>query len=395
MRSLLKILFIVTLLELFIAGGGRVFEIGPITLRIVLFFLNIGITSFLYIHRERFPKYIIALSSVAAVALITHSLIGLVNGAAVAAILEDIKPLFYFFSILFFSYYVDRTERVYVIVSLLKKSSLFLALAYLCIQILFFLGRLDFLWFYSFANTHISPSDFIFRGTEGLFFYKGFIYMVVGLIFWIHSESSFTKNVAVLIIITAMILTGTRGFILMFGVVYALFYGIPFLLKLNWKFLVLALILITGSIYFFGNFEIGDKALSDSIRIQQLTQVFQDIGPISLFIGHGFGVGIPVRPVHMEVAYLEVFHKQGLVGLLLWGGFFMVLYNAYVLQTNYANIRKAFLIGICFVLLVSFTNPIFNNPIGISLFMIALSVFTVLNKAAIQTESTEPKLGIQ
>lgn len=211
--------------------------------------------------------------------------------------------------------------------------------------------------------------------------------MVVGLIFWIHGKKSKWKNIAILIITAAMILTGTRGFILMFGFVYALFYGIPMLMRLNLKVLLLAAVLAIGSIYFFGNFEIGDKALSDSIRIQQLVQVAERINPVSLFIGHGFGVGVPVREVHMEIAYLEVFHKQGLLGLASWALFFIFLYNAYIRAKNFEGIRKAFLLGVTFVLLLSLTNPIFNNPIGISLFMIALASLHVLNKAAKNTSA--------
>lgn len=380
MRSLFKIILIVTLVELFVAGGGRVFEIGGATLRIALFFLNMVIAATMYIYRASIPKYVVVLSGAAVVVLLFYTVLGWLNGAPFALIAEDVKPLSYFFSILFFSYYIDRKERVQLAVSLIKKSSLFLALAYIGLQVMFFLGRLDFMWFYSYALNQISPSDFIFRGAAGLFFYKGFVYMVIGLIFWIHSEKSRWKNIAILIVTVAMILTGTRGFILMFAFVYALFYGIPMLMRLNIKILLLAAVLAIGSIYFFGNFEIGDKALSDSIRIQQLIQVAERINPISFFIGHGFGVGVPVREVHMEIGYLEVFHKQGILGLGLWALFFLFLYNAYVRAKNFMNIRKPFFLGICFVLLLSLTNPIFNNPIGISLFMIALSVFAVLNK---------------
>ena len=188
-----------------------------------------------------------------------------------------------------------------------------------------------------------------------------------------------------------MILTGTRGFILMFALLYGLFYGIPMLMRLNIKVLLLTAILIMGSVYFFGNFEIGDKALSDSIRIQQLVQVGERVNPISLFIGHGFGIGVPVREVHMEIAYLEVFHKQGILGLCLWALFFIFLYNTYVRAKNFMNIRKPFFLSVCFVLLVSLVNPIFNNPIGLSLFMIALASLSVLNKLAKTTAIQELK----
>jgi len=394
MRSLLKIIFIITLLELFVAGGGRIFEIGGATLRIALFFLNILIVAVLYVYRASVPKYIVVLSVMGLAVLLFYAGLGILNGAPFALITEDVKPLSYFFSILFFSYYIDREERVELVVSLIKKSSLFLALAYIGLQGMFFLGRIDFMWFYSYALNQISPSDFIFRGAQGLFFYKGFVYMVVGLIFWIHSEKSRWKNSSILIITVAMILTGTRGFILMFGFVYALFYGIPMLMRLNIKILLLAAVLAIGSIYFFGNFEIGDKELSDSIRIQQLVQVVERINPISFFIGHGFGVGVPVREVHMEIGYLEVLHKQGILGLSLWALFFIFLYNAYSRAKNFISIRKSFLLGICFVLLLSFTNPIFNNPIGISLFMIALASLKVLNKLAKKMPADEVNLKV-
>lgn len=391
MRSFFKIIFIVTLLELFVAGGGRVFEIGVITLRMLLFFMNIVIAAVMYVYRASLPKYVVILSSSVFVILLFYVCLGLFNGASMALIAEDVKPLSYFFSILFFSYYIDRKERVGLVISLLKKTSVFMAIVYIVIQMLFFFGKIDWFWFYTFTNTRISPTDFSFRGYEGLFFYKGFMYMVVGLIFWIHDSTSKRRALPILIITTAMILTGTRGFILMFGFIYLLFYGIPLILKLNIKMLILTAVFVFGSIYFFAKRDIGDKDLSDSIRVQQLTQVVQDIDPVSFFIGHGFGNGVPIRPVHMEIAYLETFHKQGILGLCLWGFFFIVWYNAYARKRNFPNIRKSFFLGVLFMTLLSLTNPFFNNPIGISLYLISFASLQVLNKLPQKEMTNETK----
>ncbi len=380
MRSLLKIVFSITLLELFLGGGGRVFEVGSITLRILLFSLNIFIAATLYIYRETIPIKVLSLLIISFSAILFYSILGWFNEATFPFVLEDIKPLSYFFSILFFSYYIDSINRVHLVVSIIKKTSLFMAVCYISIQSLFYFGKLDFIPFYHYINTKVSASDFFFRGTEGLFFYKGFLYMVVGLIFWIHADNSRRKAISILIIMTAMILTGTRGFILMFGFVYALFYGIPLLMKLRLKAIILAIILISGSTYFFRNMDIGNKAISDSVRVQQVIQVIERINPVSFFIGHGFGKGVPIRDVHMEIGYLEVFHKQGMLGIALWAAFFLLLYTEYANAKNYLAIRKSFFLGISFVALLSFTNPFFNNPIGISLFMIALSVFWALNR---------------
>ncbi|MGB5371410.1 MAG: hypothetical protein WBN18_13355 [Flavobacteriaceae bacterium] len=377
---MLKFLFVLTLIELFVGGGGRVFELGPFTLRMLLFVLNIVLVVVLYFERSKIPVYVLYLVFAMTAVLIVYSFLGWLNGAPLKFIMEDVKPLSYFLSVLFFSYYIDSESRVLLVTSWIKKTALFMALAYLAVQLLFYLGKIDFFPFYQYVNQQISPSDFIFRGTQGLFFYKGFVYMVIGLIFWIHSTDAKRKIVPIVVIMAAMVLTGTRGFILMFGLIYALFYGIPLLLRLNVKVLILAGLLIMGSLYFFGNFELGDKELSDSIRVQQLVQVAERIDPISFFIGHGFGIGVPVREVHMEIGYLEVFHKQGIVGLSLWALFFMILYNSIVKGKSFPEIRKSYLLSALLVILLSLTNPFFNNPIGISLFVIVLVSMNTLNQ---------------
>ena len=102
MRSLLKLVFIITLLELFVGGGGRVFEVGGITLRILLFAMNICIAATLFIYKGSIPRQVLILMGVGFVVLIFYGALGWFNGAEFLLIFEDIKPLSYFFSILFF-----------------------------------------------------------------------------------------------------------------------------------------------------------------------------------------------------------------------------------------------------------------------------------------------------
>ena len=74
---------------------------------------------------------------------------------------------------------------------------------------------------------------------------------------------------------------------------------------------------------------LGDKNWSDIIRRRQIQQVFERISIPSFLIGHGFGIGVPVRKIHMEIAYLEIFHKQGLIGLVFWLILFFVIWHHY------------------------------------------------------------------
>ena len=57
---------------------------------------------------------------------------------------------------------------------------------------------------------------------------------------------------------------------------------------------------------------LGDRSQSDAGRIAQIKEVISMTSVLSSFIGNGFGIGIPSRPVHMEISYLEIFHKQGI-----------------------------------------------------------------------------------
>ena len=217
-----------------------------------------------------------------------------------------------------------------------------MAILYLLVQVLFYMKLIEFHSFWNYVNNQISGSDFFFRGVKGLFFYKGFLYMTVGLIFWIFVDYKRGSLLAISIITLAVILAGSRGFIIIFCLLFALYYGLPLLLKLNLKVILMSLVGLVIVFHFFMNVELGDKKLSDGIRIQQIEEVLQRVDVISLFGGHGFGVGVPVRPVHMEIAFLEVFHKQGLLGLLMWGILFLFIYNQYKENCNFKSIRKAF-----------------------------------------------------
>ena len=130
-------------------------------------------------------------------------------------------------------------------------------------------------------------------------------------------------------------------------------------------------------------FEIlGDKSDSDSVRYTQMDQVISSVNPISLIIGHGFGVGVPIRKIHMELSFLEIFHKQGIIGLIFWFGLFIHIFIMYIniKIKKYKDIALPFLLSVIFVLLQSTTNPYMNNPIGLTMILITIVVFSKLNE---------------
>lgn len=124
---------------------------------------------------------------------------------------------------------------------------------------------------------------------------------------------------------------------------------------------------------YFDLFEVSEgRESGDELRIQTIYQVIDRITPLSFFIGHGFGNGVPIREVHMEMSYLEIFHKQGIFGLLFWIYFLYSIYRYYKKVDNrYKDIAGAFFIGAILIYVQSLFNPYMNNPIGMSALLLS------------------------
>jgi hypothetical protein len=171
------------------------------------------------------------------------------------------------------------------------------------------------------------------------------------------------------LILIAIVLTGTRGLIISLAGVYLLKWLI---LKVNYRSIISICIGAVIMLVVFSNIQgnIGDKDESDQTRYDQINQVIERITPTSFIFGHGYGIGVPVRPVHMEISYLEIFHKQGILGISYYA---MILLMGYI---AYKNCKRENAIGffmfILFIYFVSGTNPYVNHPLGITVLAISL-----------------------
>jgi hypothetical protein len=134
--------------------------------------------------------------------------------------------------------------------------------------------------------------------------------------------------------------------------------------------------------------QLADKQQSDFERITTASQVMDRITPVTIILGNGFGVGVEERPVHMENSFLEIFHKQGVLGILWWGSVFFFLTMRYrkARRANYEYAQPLFL-SACFVAFESLTNPFINNPIGIFVWLIALVGLDVISGSDLSNAS--------
>lgn len=312
--------------------------------------------------------------------LFLSALRGLIEQADIKLILEDIRPLLFFYLLIpLSSTFVKNIKDIKLVTNVIKTASLILALGYLTYTLLMIHNIFEFSYVY--LKLSSDSNDFMFRGQDNnspWLFYKGFLYLGIGFIF--YNNSQFLKEKAIsYIIFLALFLTFTRGFFISLFFSYILF----FFIKINYKkYIYYIIFTITISLIIlpeYINF-IGERKASDNIRLQQIEEVLQNIDALSILIGHGFGIGTDVRPIHMEITFLEIFHKQGLVGLIIWFLPIFYIITLYRKLKSHIEIADPFLISSLFIYIQSLTNPFVNNSIGISLILISMITMRILHE---------------
>jgi hypothetical protein len=416
-RSLSKITFyllIAVIAELAIGGGGRIFAIGPVSLRMVLFAAAMVVTAIHLLRGEKIPDDYRNLLF-AFVFLMAGGLInGIIHGSEKQFWWEDVKPLLYFLILPFFLFAIQGVSQIRAVAQIIKICSIVLAGIFFLALVAIHSGWIRFNDFYKAA---IATTEFFFRG-EITFFYKGFLYLCIGFIFVDFTQRK-NKILLLILLTVAILLTLTRGFLFALALTYAAFS----LLNRKWWLattcvLLAALILFSGKdmiayaskgLYSFQHAEkntsvsqdkseqsrpdsndavsanaqdatlLGDREYSDSTRMGQIKQVRDSITFTSFLVGHGLGMGIPIRPVHMEISYLEIFHKQGILGLTFWTVILFSLFKKYR-ATSGSPAANAFFFSALFVFFESLTNQFINNPIGLSMLLLAMVALDRLQK---------------
>ena len=399
MNRFIKILFIVLVAELVLGGGGRLTTYGPISLRMILFSLALITTAIHFVKGRRISSDYVQLLIFFSLVAVAGLIIGISSGANRTFWWEDIKPLLYFLILPFFSIAVTDVSVIERTSSLIKASGLIQALAFFIVLLLIHLHIIPFLSLY---HILISTEEFFFRG-ELTFTYKGFLFLCIGLLFF-HFTGSKYKFLFMGVILIAILFTVTRGFWVALLGTYSVYYFTKSASSLKVKavlFALCGLAIIIGGKALVGktseaidqvNSEnittqntppkatlLGDRTYSDDGRFQQIKEVARSVTFSSVLIGHGFGNGVPSRPVHMEISYLEIFHKQGLLGLAFWTYLFWLLIKKYR-HTSESGFSDAFFFSSLFIFIQSLTNQYINNPIGLSMILLAIVCLDVMKK---------------
>lgn len=408
------VLFVVSLAELLVGGGGRLFEIGPLTLRMYLFGATQAVVWWSILRGSWRPdsttwKLFGALAGLTAVS----AGIGWFNQAPLGAIFTDVKPLLYWANLLFYAQIINSSERLELVKTVFRWSSALLAVAYLLVLLLW---KFNIIYGWGMYLWALPTEELSFRGNLG-FFYKGFIFLPIGIFFWLQENTYYRKFIWVFLIYLAMLLTFTRGFwliIFTIHVLYTIFYNPKNII--SWLAIVLMVTsLLSVGLYvsqvpnqnfpelaefqqnsretykrkplknwqrklgnmFSQGFEDRESSIID--RIIQVGEVIDAATPASIFVGNGLGKGTDSRQVHMEISYLEIFHKQGLMGLAVWFGLFYALWRGFYRRMGrslknipFEDDAFVFFMAAAFMFAISFLNPFINAPMGLAMLGIAL-----------------------
>lgn len=363
MKKFYYILFIIQITEIVLGGGGRIFIINGIPLRMIIFSI-ITVLSLSYLLTNRFNKSVILISLFYSFYLLVYIIIGVINGAPINYIYEDISPLLYGYSFIFL-YLISANYNTFITITIkiIKYSALLMSYIYIIVLLLFYLDQLNF------ENTYklLSPTNEFFYRNGLSIYYKGFVFLPIAFLIFFKDRQYHHASIIILCIFFSF----TRSLFLITFLCLLLYY---FKKKELYVFLI---ILSISFLFFYQEFSnlfqtIFIRTSSDNYRIIQLNEVINMMNYISVFFGHGFGIGTPTRPIHMEIVYLEILHKQGIIGLIV---FIIPIFFLYTntFQKNQTQ-RIIGITGIC-LYFQSLFNAYLLNPIGITFIILNILVY--------------------
>ena len=400
MNRFAKILFLILFAELAIGGGGRLFSFGPVTLRMILFAVALLVSAVFIVKGRKISNETKEILIFFLITIGIGIIVGVVNDSMQQRWWEDVKPLLYFLILPFFEFVINDKKTIEQSTSIIKISALIQAFAFFVVLILIHSGAIPFLNFY---YRVLPTQEFFFRG-EITFFYKGFLFLCLGFLMVYLMRGKY-RTAFLIILSLAILMTLTRGFWLALCLTLCTYYAQRARKFRSAIFVVAALVILVFSqpiISFVSRTVdkivshekkgplneklLGDRSYSDAGRFTQIQEVAERVTLTSFFVGHGFGNGIPSRDIHMEISYLEILHKQGIVGLSFWAFIFWLLVKNYRkgLRISSPNadsaLRNAVFYAALFVFFQSITNQYMNNPIGLSVILFSLVSLRVLKE---------------
>jgi hypothetical protein len=426
-----KTLLIVVLLDLALGGNGYLVQIGGLRLRVILYGFCMAwvILRLTRVQPIRLDAPLICMSVFFAAVTAFDAVLGYFAGHRLEAIAAELKPLSYFPMLLFFLVAIRTRGDLTLVARILVACGMLVAVLYLILLLIAATGLVS----RSSISEFLRGSDeFIFRHDPFVgFFYKGVFYTCVAALFLLFDPFRVTKILAAIALVSIG-MTLTRG--LCIAIVVCAIAGIA--LGQKWKqvpMLVAQGVLLMAVLFFaqqaemvplvassqssgavdhdFKTNEARDPCLQDSlcdkfrssigtvsrtgdnIRADDLKYIVKELDFSMAMIGRGLGAPIRDRE-RIETTYLEVFYKQGLLGLLVWFVLFLCTFYLYLkVPRETKEFGLAFFLSNLFVFVATASNTFLTGSIGMAVVFIATASLLVLSREGARPMQPEDWYG--
>ena len=379
---MMRALFTISLLELFMGGGGRLTAVGPVSLRMVLFAACLCATLVAILFPRRRSDGVQLAMLLVLMYLLVHVaglVVGAINGGTLSQMLVEFQQSLYWLAAPFFALMLQSELDVQRAARLVQIAGIALAGIYIAILI----GLLGGVIHLGTVHAILGPSQEVrFRSGE-FFIYKGFLYLGISIVFLVATRVRYWVPLVTLIAL-ALAFTFTRGLLISTSVAVLLmlcFQGrwraaIPALLLASSAAFLIWIYLPSSDTRIGGNYDV-----STGQRLEDMTYMAEHATPGTLLIGEGFGSLINNR-VGIENTFLYVLWKLGAPGLLFWllPLSLCAYYYLKIPDRRSNSLANAYLFGTILVYVQTTANPFLNNPIGLSFVMLALFSLRILSR---------------
>jgi hypothetical protein len=380
-------LYTLLLLELVMGGGGRLVPIGPVTLRIVVFFMTLIVWVLAVALRKYRSGQGLALFIVYAFCL-CH-LPALLTDATSLRLerqqFAQIQGLLFMFSAPFVAMAVNSISVVERSASIIIFGGLISALALFCVILLLYFGFINFSALYEWS---LISEEITFR-SENQIFSKGLFFIAIALIFAVTLRPRFWILIS-MILALCIVLSLTRGIVA--AAFISVMYSLAKSRRISTFYILVIVLIIVGFVYIreIAEFFVGseDRASSIQTRLDDFQVFLLEVDFRMLMMGDGFGSSLNNRHA-IENSYIWAIWRFGVFGFLFWISPFFISYYFYrkvKSGTYYGQVATAYFSGMIMLGLVTATNPFINNSIGILYSLI--SIFS-LRQLALQSKGQQ------
>lgn len=375
------LLLLIIIFEVSFGGGGRLIDLGYVSPRMYLFVCALIYCIYGYLKFSVKPAYeFLIMVIVFAVLMSLSLLISLYKHIPISAIASDIKPMFWFICLLFFSVTIKDIKHIQYITTVIKLSGLLLSLMFLLLFSIWKLGFVSFSDVMGLLNPLHDPKlEFYFRG-EMTFFFKAIIYVAATVFFSLFETNTYKRMLYIVLMLLTIAFTLTRGVWLSVFLALALYCFWKYKDENIFKSIILSLFLLFCGVcgVLFISEILPSVQHSNTIRLKDMLHFNELFSVNSALFGNGLGAEILGRN-QIEINYINIFYKQGILGLVFWLFPLVYIYK----QSNKLNDKALFLampfiLSTLFVYIVSMTNPFLTNPIGMTIVLVTMVVTRVL-----------------